>query len=332
MAAFFETIFKPDFVFAILRISSPILFAALASVIAEKAGVVNIGLEGMMMISALFGTLISYWTQSWLVGVLGAIVIGVMLGAMMGFFSLRMRTNIILVGIAINMLGAGGTVFLLYMFTGMRGNTSSLSSPNILIPTIDIPLIKDIPIVGQILSGHALLTYIAYFLVFVVWFMLYKTSLGLNIRAVGENGNAARSVGISVTRIRYVALMLSGALAGLGGAYMSMYYSQSWNNGIVAGRGFIALAAQAMGRGEPVGTMFSSLLFGLAQALETRVSGLQNVSSYLVASIPYVVTILGLVIYMISARRKVRRMHQKMKREQMETIKDSSTHGGTHDR
>lgn len=332
MAAFFDTIFKPDFVFAILRISSPILFAALASVIAEKAGVVNIGLEGMMMISALFGTLISFWTQSWLIGVLGAIVIGVMLGAMMGFFALRMRTNIILVGIAINMLGAGGTVFLLYMFTGMRGNTSSLSSPNILIPTIDIPLLKDIPVVGQMFSGHALLTYIAFLLVFIVWFMLYKTSLGLNIRAVGENGNAARSVGISVTRIRYVALMLSGALAGLGGAYMSMYYSQSWNNGIVAGRGFIALAAQAMGRGEPVGTMFSSLLFGLAQALETRVSGLQNVSSYLVASIPYVVTILGLVLYMISARRKVRRMHQRLKREQMETIKESDMHGGSHDR
>lgn len=332
MAAFFDTIFKPDFFFAILRITSPILFAALASVIAEKAGVVNIGLEGMMMIAALFGTLISFWSQSWLIGVLGAVLIGIILGAMMGFFALKMKTNIILVGIALNMLGSGGTVFLLYMFTGMRGNTSSLSSPNILIPTIDIPLIKEIPVIGEILSGHALLTYVAFILVFVVWFLLYKTSLGLNIRAVGENGNAARSVGISVIKVRYVALMLSGALAGLGGAYMSMYYSQSWNNGIVAGRGFIALAAQAMGRGEPVGTMFSSLLFGLAQAVETRVSGLQNVSSYLVASIPYVVTILGLVLYMISARRKVKRMHQRMKREQMESIKDQTTHGGSHDR
>jgi simple sugar transport system permease protein len=110
--------------------------------------------------------------------------------------------------------------------------------------------------------------------------------------------------------------MLSGALSGLGGAFMSMYYSQSWNTGIVAGRGFIALAAQAMGRGEPVGTMFSSLLFGTAQALETRVSGIQGVSSYLVASIPYVVTILGLVLYMLSAKRKVRRLHQKLKNRQ----------------
>ncbi len=316
MSQFFDTIFKPEFVFAIIRITSPILFAALASVIAEKAGVVNIGLEGTMMISALFGTLISFWTQSWLIGVLGALVVGILLGAMMGFFALRLRTNIILVGIALNILGSGGTVFLLYLFTGMRGNTSSLSSPNILIPTWNIPLLKDIPVVGAMFSGHAVLTYVAFILVFVVWFLLYKTSLGLNIRAVGENGNAARSVGISVQRIQYIALMLSGALSGLGGAFMSMYYSQSWNTGIVAGRGFIALAAQAMGRGEPVGTMFSSLLFGTAQALETRVSGIQGVSSYLVASIPYVVTILGLVLYMLSAKRKVRRLHQKLKNRQ----------------
>ena len=106
--------------------------------------------------------------------------------------------------------------------------------------------------------------------------------------------------------------MLSGALAGLGGSYMSMYYSQSWNNGIVAGRGFIALAAQAMGRSEPIGTMFSSLVFGVAQALETRVSGIQGVSSFLVATIPYLVTIIGLVLYMMSARRKARKLKLKL--------------------
>ena len=129
----------------------------------------------------------------------------------------------------------------------------------------------------------------------------------LNIRAVGENPNAASSVGVSVIRVKYIAISLSGALAGLGGAFMSMYYSQGWNSGMVAGRGFIALAAQAMGRGEPVGAMFSSLLFGLAQALRTKVSGLQGVSSYLVSLIPYVVTVLGLVIYAASTLKKVKK-------------------------
>ncbi|MEA4969598.1 MAG: ABC transporter permease [Candidatus Pelethousia sp.] len=299
-----DMILKPDFFFSIIRITAPILFAALGAVIAEKAGVTNIGLEGIMMISALFGVLFSYWTQSWLIGVLGALAVGVLLGLLIGFFALKLKTDIILAGIAVNMMGGGGTIFLLYMFTGMRGNTGALVSPNILIPTLNIPLLQDIPIVGEVLSGHAILTYIAFLLVYLIWMLLYKTPLGLNIRAVGENPNAASSVGVSVLRIKYIAIALSGALAGLGGAFMSMYYSQGWNSGMVAGRGFIALAAQAMGRGEPVGAMLSSLLFGLAQALRTKVSGLQGVSSHLVSVIPYVVTILGLVIYAASVMRR----------------------------
>ena len=311
----FDTIFKAEFLFSVIRITAPILFAALGAVIAEKAGVTNIGLEGIMMISALFGVLFSYWTQSWLVGVLGAMIVGILLGLMMGFFALKLKTDIILAGIAVNMMGTGGTIFLLYMFTGMRGNTGSLVSPNILIPTVNIPLIKDIPILGDILSGHAVLTYLAFLLVWLIWLLLYKTPLGLNIRAVGENPNAASSVGVSVIRVKYIAISLSGALAGLGGAFMSMYYSQGWNSGMVAGRGFIALAAQAMGRGEPVGAMFSSLLFGLAQALRTKVSGLQGVSSYLVSLIPYVVTVLGLVIYAASTLKKVKK-HRANKAEE----------------
>ncbi|HZK42266.1 MAG TPA: ABC transporter permease, partial [Clostridia bacterium] len=291
----FQSVFKADFLFAVLRITAPILFATLGAVVAEKAGVVNIGLEGIMMITALFGFLFAYWTQSWLVGVLGAVVVGILLGLMMGFFSLKLKTDIILAGIAVNMLGGGGTIFLLNMFTGLRGNTGNLVSPNILIPTIRIPLIDKIPVLGEILSGHAVLTYLAFIFVLLMWIFLYKTPTGLNIRAVGENPDAASSVGVSVLKIKYIAIALSGALAGFGGAFMSMYYSQGWNSGMVAGRGFIALAAQAMGRGEPVGGMLSSLLFGLAQALRTKVSGLKGVSSYLVAMIPYLVTVLGLV-------------------------------------
>ena len=303
----FEMIFKPDFLFSVIRITSPILFAALAAVVAEKAGVTNIGLEGIMSITALFGTLISYWTQSWAVGVLGALIVGIALALLLGFFALKLKTDIILGGIALNMIGGGGTIFLLYLFTGLRGNTGELTTPEMLIPQVNIPLLKDIPVVGEILSGHSLLTYIAFFMVFLTWLMLYKTSLGLNIRAVGENQNAADSVGVSVIKIKYIALGISGALAGLGGAYMSMYYSRSWNSGMIAGRGFIALAAQAMGQGEPTGSMWSSLLFGLANALKNKMEGMQGMSSYLVASIPYVVTVLGLVIYAVATIRRVRK-------------------------
>ena len=301
------SILNADFLYSVIRITAPILFAALGAVISQKAGVVNIGLEGIMMISALFGVLFGYWTQSWLIGVIGALAIGVLLALLIGFFAFEMKTDIILGGIAINMLGAGGTIFLLYMFTGMRGNTGSLVTRDLLIPTLEIPLLKSIPYIGEVLSGHSVLTYMAFLLVWLMWVVIYKTPLGLNIRAVGENPNAATSIGVSVQRVKYIAIALSGAMAGLGGAFMSMYYSQGWNSGMVAGRGFIALAAQAMGRGEPVGTMLSSLLFGLAQALRTKVSGMQGVSSYLVSVIPYLVTIIGLVLYAISTLNKLKK-------------------------
>lgn len=305
---------QPDFIFSIFRITAPILFAALAALIASKAGVTNIGLEGIMMISALFGSLTGYWTGSWFFGLIFAVLVGVLIALIMAFFSINLKTNIILAGIAVNMLGAGGTVFLLYVFTGMRGNTASLTSPNTLIPTIEIPIIEKIPFIGGIISGHSILTYLAFIFVYLTWVLLYKTPLGLNIRAVGEDPHAAESVGVSVNRIKYIALLLSGALSGFGGAFMSMYYSQSWNSGMVAGRGFIALAAEAMGRGEPVGAMSSSLLFGLAQALRTKVSGMQGVSSYLVSAIPYVVTILGLFIYALTTLKRARK-HYKKKEE-----------------
>ncbi|WP_313527229.1 ABC transporter permease [Anaerotignum sp.] len=306
-----DMVFSASFGYSIIRITSPILFAALAAVVAEKAGVVNIGLEGIMMISALFGVLFAYWTNSWVVGVLGAMAIGVVVAMVIAVFSLKLKTDIILAGIAVNLLGGGGTVFLLYLFTGLKGNTASLTTPNMLTPKIDIPIIKDIPIIGQIFSGHSVLTYVAFLLVILVWIMLYKTAMGLRIRAVGENSHAADSVGVSVLRTQYIALAISGALAGLGGAYMSMYYSQSWNIGIVAGRGFIALAAQAMGQGEPVGAMLSSLLFGFASALGNKMEGMPGFSSYLVASIPYAVTIIGLVIYAMSTIKKVKRFKDK---------------------
>ncbi len=318
MEQLFDMIFQAEFLSSVIRITAPILFAALGAVIAGKAGLTNMGLEGMMMIAALLGALTSYWTQSWVVGVLVALLTGTILSLMVGFFALRLKTDIILAGIAVNMLGGGGTIFLLYMFTGMRGNTGNLVSPDILIPTVNIPLIKDIPILGEVISGHSVLTYLAFLFVWLMWMLLYKTPVGLNIRAVGENEHAAESVGINVHRIQYTALAISGALAGLGGAFMSMYYSQGWNSGMVAGRGFIALAAQAMGRSEPVGTMLSSLLFGLAQAVRTKVSGLQGVSSYLVSLIPYVATVLGLVIYAIATVRRVKkgRRAQKAKGEE----------------
>lgn len=308
-----ERIFTADFFFSILRITAPILFATLGAVVGEKAGISNIGLEGIMMISALFGSLSAYWSGSWLTGVLIALVIGILVSLLMGFFSFNLKTDIILTGVAVNMIGSGGTLFLVKVITqategAALASTTSLITKALQVPAIHIPLLKDIPILGQVLSGHSVLTYLAFLLVFLTWVLLYKTPLGLNIRSVGENPNAAASVGVSVMKVKYIAIGFSGAMAGLGGAYMSMYYAMGWSQDMVAGRGFIALAAQAMGAGEPLGAMLSALVFGLAQALGIKVSSL-GADSNLVSPIPYLVTILGLVVFALVAKSRAKRQH-----------------------
>ena len=297
-------IFTEAFAFSIFRITTPILFAALAAVVADRAGVTNIGLEGIMMISALTGVIFSAWTESAWLGLLCAILLGVATALMIGFFALKLKTDIILAGIAVNMLGNGGTIFFMYLASGDRGYSANLASK--VMPTVNIPGLQSIPILGGIFSGHNILTYFAFLAVFLVWVLLYKTPMGLQIRAVGESPNAADSVGVSVNRIKYIALAISGGLAGLGGAFMSMGYLSSFNTNMTAGRGFIALAAEAMGRGEPIGTMLTSLLFGFADALANNMQSL-GLPQELVALTPYVFTIVGLALYAASTLKKNRK-------------------------
>jgi len=306
MLNFLKLLLTPEFFFSILRISAPILFATLGAIIVEKAGFCNIGLEGIMMFSALAGSMVSYYTGSWLLGLLGALLMGTLLGFVMGFFAFQLKTDITLVGIAVNMMGSGGTLFLCKVITNLTegkamASTTGLITSGLCIPNITIPLISKIPFLGGVLSGHSLLTYLAFLICGLTSVILYKTSLGLNIRAVGENPNAASSVGVSVLKIKYVAIMYSGLMAGFGGAFMSMSYAQGWSQDMVAGRGFIALAAQAMGSGECLGGMLSSLVFGFAQALGIKFSAI-GLDSNLASPIPYAVTIIGLVIFALSRR------------------------------
>lgn len=311
----FSMIFNSEFFFSVFRITAPILFAALAAVICEKAGISNIGLEGTMMISALFGSLFAYYSSSWFVGLLVAVVIGILVSLLMCFFAFRLKTDIILTGTAINMIGSGGTIFLVKVITGISEgkqftSTTSFITRELQIPDIHIPLIESIPFIGPVISGHNLLTYISFICVALTWVLLYRTSLGLNIRSVGENPNAASSVGVSVNKIKYITMIIAGILCGLAGAFMSMYYAAGWSLDMVAGRGFIALAAQAMGAGEPVGAMFAAIIFGLAQALGIKISAM-GIDSNLVSPIPYLITIIGLVIFAIHEIKKAKHLRSK---------------------
>ena len=294
-----------EFFYSIFRVTTPILLAALGAMITSRAGVVNIGLEGIMLFSALAGVVTSAWTQSAAVGLLAAILVGVLISALMAYVMLVLRSDITLTGFAVNALGSGCTVFLLYVICNDKGISSSLASK--VLPKVNLPLIQDIPFVGKVLSGHNIMTYVAFLLIIVIYWLVNKTPLGLRIRAVGENPHAAESVGIKVTRIQLIAMLISGVLADMAGAYMSMGYVSWFARDMMAGRGFIALAAQQLGQGTVVGSMLASLAFGAADSLANNLQALRLPSEF-VQSIPYAVTIVGLVIYSASKKRREQRL------------------------
>lgn len=301
MSEIMDILFTSEFAYSIIRVTTPILFAALGAVIANTAGVANIALEGLMLIAALVGVLVSAFTGSAWIGLMAAVFASVFFSGILAFFTLYYKTNVILGGIAMNLFASGGTVFFLYIFANDKGTSVSLASK--VLPSIDLPIIKDIPILGEILSGHNILTYMAAIAVVVIYLMFKRTAFGYKLKAVGENPNAADSVGINVIKTKTIALLLSGALAGLGGAFMSMGYVSWFARDMVAGRGWIAIAAEAMGQSSTLGTTLTSLLFGTADAMANSL-GTVGIPSELLRILPYVATLVGLFAYAVNANRK----------------------------
>ena len=289
-----QSLLSPDFFNAILRATTPILFAALASSVASKSGITNMALEGIMLFSALFGVIFSAMTGNFAAGLLLTMAAGALIGLLLAFFVLNLKTDEILAAIAINLMATGGTVLLMLAVSGDRGSSTSIASVSA--PKIVIPLIDRIPFLGQILSGQNLMTYLSLLAVIVMHVFLYKMPLGLKIRAVGENKNAAESVGISARKIQYIALILSGVLASMGGYFLSGGYMNMFTKDMSAGKGYIALAASAMGGDTPVGAFLVSLLFGAAQALANMMQ-LTDIPHELIQMVPYLTTLVGLGIY-----------------------------------
>ena len=303
MKAFMDLIFTTDFFYSIFRVTTPLLFASMGAVISDVAGVPNIALEGMMLIATFAGMFFSYFFESALMGLLLALLFAVLCAGVLAFFTLYYKTNIILGGIAINSLASGGTIFFLYLAAHDKG--TSVSLPSKVLPNVNIPLIQDIPVIGPAISGHNVLTYLAVAAVIFTFFLLKRTSLGWHIRAVGEKREAADSVGISVEKTQAIALILSGLMCGFGGAFMSMGYVSWFSRDMVSGRGWIALAAEAMGLQHPLGTAATSLLFGVADALSNAVATL-GWPSDLVKTIPYCATMAGLAVFSIRTYRRMK--------------------------
>jgi len=274
---------------ATIRNATPLVFAALGGMFSERSGVVNIGLEGLMLISAFAGVVGAFLSGSALMGLLVGLGAGLLFGLIHAVMCITFEADQIISGTAINLLALGGTGFLMVIVFGQGGTSPDVQK----FAPVAIPLLAQIPVIGQALFNQSLLVYLMYLLVPVAFFVLFRTPFGLRLRATGEVPEAVDTAGVSVTRMRYFGVALSGLLAALGGVYLSMGILSSFSEGMTNGRGFIALAALIFGRWHPVGAAAAALLFGFAQALTIRVPP-EAIPNEFIQMIPYVLTIVVL--------------------------------------
>ena len=302
-------LFAAGLLAAWLRATAPILLAALGGLVSERAGVINVGLEGLMLVAAFFGVLGSAfapqwwpgaeaWVYPWAGAVLGLLA-ALLLALVLAVFHLEFGADLIVAGIGINLLAAGVTVFTMVTLTGDKGSTAGLLSHSL--PALRIPGLASWPLLDALLNGdggrgHHVLIYAAFGAVAAVAWLLWRTRLGLRLRAVGENAGAARAAGLPVKRLQYLALAFSGLLAGLGGLYLSMGYLTLFQADMTAGRGFLALAAVFLGARRPLGTLAAALLFGAASVLAGQL-GLLHIPTQVVYMIPPAATVLAMVLF-----------------------------------
>ena len=274
-----------------LRITTPILFAALGGCMTERSGVINIGLEGMMLMGAFAAAVGSYFWGPWL-GVLFGIFVGGIMGLLHAFMSVTVKANQIISATAINIFALGfPNLIVPVLWKGHYAMTPVVP----VIKSIRIPVLADIPVLGPIIGNLNPIVYIAFLLVPVVHYVLFKTRLGLRIRAVGEHPKAADTVGINVALMRYIAVTVSGLLAGFGGAFLSVAYQSQFSQAMTAGRGFIGLAAMIFGRWRPFGALVACLIFAFADAFQAsaQAAGVP-IPPDLLLTLPYLLTLIAL--------------------------------------
>lgn len=275
-----------------IRLATPLMFASLGGVFSERSGVVNIALEGIMIMGAFFAVLFTHMSGNPWVGVLAAIIAGILTSLLLAVVAIHLRGNQVVAGVAINLLAVSLTAFLLEMVWNRSGATPSVERA---LTDNPFEFLEGIPVLGDLLSRFTPFVYLAFLMVAVSYYVLFKTPFGLRIRAVGEHPRAADTVGISVYKIRYICVMISGALAGMAGASLSIGTISLFREGMTAGKGFIALAAMIFGKWHPVGAMFACLFFGLADAIQIQAQSFGiNVAQEFLQMLPYVATILAL--------------------------------------
>ena len=273
---------------SMLRFATPLIFGALGGMISERSGVVNIGLEGMMLMGAFFGIMAADKLDSWVLGLLVGILSGGAMALLHAIWSIHFRADQVISGFAINVLAYGLTGYLFIDVYGQEGTPTDIPS----IPNVHLAFLDDVPFFGDVFGNLNLMIWIALILVPLSWVVLFKTPLGLRLRAVGEHPRAADTVGIDVYRIRYGAVIVSGMLAAAGGAYLSIGNVVSFNEQMTDGRGYIALAAVIFGNWRPFGAAAACLLFGFSSALAQRLPEYSSSAAVLFQALPYVLTLI----------------------------------------
>jgi len=288
---------------ATIRLSAPLLLACLAGMYSERAGIFDIGLEGKMLVAAFAAATVAALTGSAWLGLLAGIGVSVATAALQGAAAITLKGNQLIAGVAINMLAAGLTTFLGQQWFQQGGRTPSLP-PGGRFEAITLPFAAELsgvpfigPIYADLISGHYLLVYVAFIMVAITAFVLYRTRFGLRLRAVGENPKAVDTAGISVVKLRYQAVIITGVLCGLAGAYFSIAQGSGFGNNMTAGKGYIALAALIFAKWKPVPAMFTCLLFGFLDALQIRLQNFELpiigvVPVQAIQALPYVLTVI----------------------------------------
>ncbi len=277
--------------------STPLILAVLGGLFAHKANVLNIGLEGMMLMGAFSSTLFVLITGSLWLGILISVLLTLILGLVFAFLGVTMKSNFIITGFGINIFVAALSSFVLKYMQMANINVSSIIDVTSL--KIDIPLLKDIPLLGKLLSGHTLITYISFLLIIAVSIIMYKTKFGVYVRVVGENEEAAKSVGINSTKIKYIAILIGAALCALAGANLAVERMALFTNNMTAGRGFIAIAAIYCGQAKPMKSSIYAVLFGLAKSLAINLALFAGPISGLFETVPYLMIVV--VLFAVSA-------------------------------
>lgn len=287
-----QQILTASTLFVVLMKVAPLLLAALGGAFTQQGSILNIGLEGMMLIGAFTSVAVGSYFNSALLGVIAAMAAGTLLAVIFAIASLWLKADFIVVGIGVNLLAAGLSIFLLQVLYGNPGKTPT--STSIRLPKVDVGPLANIPGIGGAINGQTALVWIAFLCVPLAALVLYRTKFGVHLRAVGEDEAAAEAAGIRVRKVKFQSILISGLLCGMAGAQLAMATLGIFSANMTAGRGFIAVAALTFGLGKPVRTMVAAFIFGAADAIADQL-GIAGFNSNLALMTPYVITIIALV-------------------------------------